>query len=288
METAGIVAEYNPFHNGHAWQLAALKKQLGDVSVVACMSGAFVQRGEAAIASPLVRAEMAIRGGIDLVLELPVAYSLRSADYFAAGAVQTLAATGLVTHLVCGIENPVTEDIFPEQNSTSGPGQEPQSKTDEGSRQEPQPGSKQGLKLNQAQEQGPDTNFPKPRLPFAPPLPETAKWSLTAEAESRVHLFTQAGFSYAAAWEKAAEAWQNGASFWFSSPNNILALAYQKAILQHSKKMQLHLLPRQGSGYKQEVLTPPYASAAAIRQALSEATVSPEDSPLKKGGCRLN
>ena len=202
METAGIVAEYNPFHNGHAWQLKELKKQLGDVSVVACMSGAFVQRGEAAIASPLVRAEMAIRGGIDLVLELPVAYSLRSADYFAAGAVQTLAATGLVTHLVCGIENPVTEDIFPEQNSTSGPGQEPQSKTDEGSRQEPQPGSKQGLKLNQAQEQGPDTNFPKPRLPFAPPLPETAKWSLTAEAESRVHLFTQAGFSYAAAWER--------------------------------------------------------------------------------------
>ena len=112
METAGIVAEYNPFHNGHAWQLKELKKQLGDVSVVACMSGAFVQRGEAAIASPLVRAEMAIRGGIDLVLELPVAYSLRSADYFAAGAVQTLAATGLVTHLVCGIENPVTEDIF--------------------------------------------------------------------------------------------------------------------------------------------------------------------------------
>ena len=69
METAGIVAEYNPFHNGHAWQLAALKKQLGDVSVVACMSGDFVQRGEAAIASPLVRAEMANRGGIDLVLE---------------------------------------------------------------------------------------------------------------------------------------------------------------------------------------------------------------------------
>lgn len=284
METAGIVAEYNPFHNGHAWQLAALKKQLGDVSVVACMSGAFVQRGEAAIASPLVRAEMAIRGGIDLVLELPVAYSLRSADYFAAGAVQTLAATGLVTHLVCGIENPVTEDIFPEQNSTSEPGQEPQSKTDEGSRQEPQPGSKQGIKLNQAQEQGPDTNFPKPRLPFAPPLPETAKWSLTAEAESRVHLFTQAGFSYAAAWEKAAEAWQNGASFWFSSPNNILALAYQKAILQHSKKMQLHLLPRQGSGYKQEVLTPPYASAAAIRQALSEATVFPGRQPFEKRG----
>ena len=219
METAGIVAEYNPFHNGHAWQLAEIKRQLGDVPVIACMSGYFVQRGESSIASPFIRAEMAVRGGVDLVVALPTAYSLRSADFFALGAVQTLAATGLVTHLICGTE-------------TTG-------------------------------------------APSSPSLPETANWSLTAEAENGVHRFLQEGSSYAAAWEKSAESWQKGASFWFSHPNTILALAYQKTILQHCPSMQLRTLPRQGSDYKEEILTPPYASAAAIRHALSQRAVSP-------------
>lgn len=247
MEIAGVVAEYNPFHNGHAWQLTALKSQLGDVPVVACMSGSFVQRGEAALAAPLVRAEMALRGGVDLVLELPAAYSLRSADFFAVGAVQTLAATGLVTRLVCGVETP-----FAAADKHGSPEQKPTSASVR----------KQPL--------------------FCPSLFETAKWSLTTEAESRVHLFTQDGYSYAAAWEKAAEAWRSGASFWFSSPNNILALAYQKAILQHSNSMQLHILPRQGSGHKQETLTPPYASASAIRKTLSGATIFPGSQSFKK------
>ena len=101
----GITAEYNPFHNGHRWQLQMLRETFGNVPVAACMSGWFVQRGETALADPWTRAVMAVRSGVDLVLLLPSWYSLRSADYFAAGAVKTLAATGIVNILACGAEH---------------------------------------------------------------------------------------------------------------------------------------------------------------------------------------
>ena len=104
-QAAGITAEYNPFHNGHRWQINALRRKLGNVPVIVCMSGCFVQQGEAALAEPRIRARMAVESGADLVLLLPSWYSLRSADYFAAGSVKTLAATGLVKTLVCGTEH---------------------------------------------------------------------------------------------------------------------------------------------------------------------------------------
>ena len=72
MAVAGVIAEYNPFHRGHGWQLAELRARLGeDAAVVICMSGNFVQRGDFAILSKYARAEMALLGGADLVLELP-------------------------------------------------------------------------------------------------------------------------------------------------------------------------------------------------------------------------
>ncbi|MBO6266332.1 MAG: nucleotidyltransferase family protein, partial [Acidaminococcaceae bacterium] len=104
IQAAGITAEYNPFHNGHLWQLQALRRILGDVPVIVCMSGWFVQRGEPALADPWTRAEAAVRSGADLVLLLPSLYSLRSADFFAEGAVKLLAATGLIGTLVCSTE----------------------------------------------------------------------------------------------------------------------------------------------------------------------------------------
>ena len=104
IQAAGITAEYNPFHNGHLWQLQALRRILGDVPVIVCMSGWFVQRGEPALADPWIRAEAAVRNGADLVLLLPSLYSLRSADFFAEGAVKLLAATGLIGTLVCSTE----------------------------------------------------------------------------------------------------------------------------------------------------------------------------------------
>lgn len=105
MAVAGVIAEYNPFHRGHAWLLAEARRRLGeDTAVIACMSGNFVQRGDFALLSKHARAEMALRGGADLVLELPTPWSAAGAERFAQGGVAVLAATGVVTHLVFGCE----------------------------------------------------------------------------------------------------------------------------------------------------------------------------------------
>ena len=107
LHAIGITAEYNPFHNGHRWQLQTLREKSGNVPVIACMSGWFVQRGEMAAVDPWIRASMAVHAGVDLVVLLPAWYSLRSADYFAAGAVKTLAATGIVDTLCAVPSTPV-------------------------------------------------------------------------------------------------------------------------------------------------------------------------------------
>ena len=100
----GIVAEYNPFHNGHSYQISQIKKKCGDAYIIVCMSGSFLQRGEAALADKWLRAEIAVKNGADLILELPAAYACRSSEIFAQGAVQTLCATGILTHLAFGCE----------------------------------------------------------------------------------------------------------------------------------------------------------------------------------------
>ncbi len=101
--TAGIVAEYNPFHKGHAWQVNRLRE--GGVDFVVCvMSGSFVQRAEAAYLPTNVRAQAALAGGVDLVLRLPVPYATASAEGFARGAVGLLSALGCVDILSFGAE----------------------------------------------------------------------------------------------------------------------------------------------------------------------------------------
>ena len=105
MAVAGIIAEYNPFHRGHGWQVEELRRRLGaDTAVVAAMSGNFVQRGDFALLNKHARAEAALMGGVDLVLELPTAWASATAEQFAWGGVSLLAATGVVTDLVFGSE----------------------------------------------------------------------------------------------------------------------------------------------------------------------------------------
>ena len=101
----GIIAEYNPFHNGHLYQLREATRLTGQPVVVA-MSASFMQRGEPACLSKGLRARLAVENGAALVLELPTAFSLRSAQFFASGGVQLLAATGSVNTLSCGVESP--------------------------------------------------------------------------------------------------------------------------------------------------------------------------------------
>ena len=104
MTVAGVVAEYNPFHPGHALHLRETRRALGGCAVVAVMSGNFVQRGECAVFDKWTRARAALEGGADLVLELPTVWAASSAETFARGAVELLAATGVVTHLSFGSE----------------------------------------------------------------------------------------------------------------------------------------------------------------------------------------
>ena len=105
MSVIGIVGEYNPFHYGHKHHIAETKRLLGeDCPVVCAMSGDFIQRGEAAVYSKFARAEAAVRSGVDLVLELPPAWALSSAEGFARGAVGLLGSVGVVTHLSFGSE----------------------------------------------------------------------------------------------------------------------------------------------------------------------------------------
>ena len=104
MSIIGIVGEYNPFHSGHEYHIRQSRQDLGeDCPVVCVMSGDFVQRGEPAIYSKFARAEAACRCGADLVVELPLPWSLSSAEGFARGAVYLLSKLG-VTHLSFGSE----------------------------------------------------------------------------------------------------------------------------------------------------------------------------------------
>lgn len=106
MNIAGIIAEYNPFHRGHAWQIDETRRVLGaDTAVVCAMSGHWVQRGECSLTDKWTRAAMALRGGADLVLELPTPWACASAETFARGGVGVLAATGVVDTLSFGSES---------------------------------------------------------------------------------------------------------------------------------------------------------------------------------------
>lgn len=112
MRVVGIVTEFNPFHNGHALLLERAREAMGeDTAVVCCMSGEFVQRGEAAVWSKFARAEAAARCGADLVFELPLPWALSSAEGFARGGVGLLAALGVVDCLCFGSECGETEPL---------------------------------------------------------------------------------------------------------------------------------------------------------------------------------
>ena len=105
MRTVGVIVEYNPFHNGHRHHLEESVRATGADAVVAVMSGHFLQRGEPALMDKWARAETALRGGCDLVIELPVPYATSAAEWFAYGAVGLLDATGVVDCFCFGSES---------------------------------------------------------------------------------------------------------------------------------------------------------------------------------------
>ena len=111
MKVVGIIAEYNPFHNGHKYQLEELRKKTGADYIIIAMSGNFLQRGVPALCDKYARTKMALSCGADLVLEIPALWATASAEYFAKGGVTLLKNTGVVTHLGFGVETDHLEGL---------------------------------------------------------------------------------------------------------------------------------------------------------------------------------
>jgi predicted nucleotidyltransferase len=104
MKVAAIIAEYNPFHNGHLYQINTVKEKLGADFCLVVMSGDFMQRGIPALIDKYERCKMALSNGADIVFELPVYFALGSAEYFAKGAVSLIDKLGVVDFVHFGSE----------------------------------------------------------------------------------------------------------------------------------------------------------------------------------------
>lgn len=104
MKTIGIIAEFNPFHNGHRYLIEQARKQTGADFCIIVMSGSYVQRGEPAVIGKIDRVRCALKSGADLVLELPVSYSSAGAEAFAHGGISILNSLGMIDHICFGAE----------------------------------------------------------------------------------------------------------------------------------------------------------------------------------------
>lgn len=213
MKVVGIITEYNPFHNGHKYQIENLKKRTGADYCIVVMSGNFLQRGVPALCSKYDRARMALSCGVDLVLELPTLWATSSAELFAKGGVSVLANTGVVTHLGFGAE---TDDLELLRTVSSILKEEPSEYT---------------TALRDALRQG-----------EAFPVARAKALCSVLNGYSDIYL------------EEV-----------LSSPNNILALEYLKALPEHITPV---LVQRKGAGYHDTSMDTELPSASAIREAL--------------------
>ncbi len=222
MKVVGVIAEYNPFHNGHKYQLDTLREQTGADYLVVAMSGSFLQRGVPAITDKYTRAQMALEGGADLVLELPSLWSTASAEYFAKAGVYLLGSTGVVSVLGYGVE-------------------------------EDQPHILQELS------------------------------SLLQDAPRSYHAainrHTRNGLSFPAARAAALSELlpdhpAKEITRFLSQPNNILALEYEKALIDFNRTASVPVkgcpITRIGDGYHNAEVHSHYASATALRRLLKD------------------
>lgn len=246
MTVTGIIAEYNPFHTGHAYHLEQARKSTGADYIIVVMSPDFVQRGEPAVFDKYTRTKMALENGADLVLELPVSYAAGSAEYFARGGVSVLNGLGVVDYLCFGCETPDAASL---RDTARILLEEPG---------EYRPALKEGLKKG--------LTFPQARQAAL----QAYLNSLPAHSCRKPHPLA-----------KAPDEVPNGEreTELLSSPNNILGLEYCKAILELSSSIRPHPILRTGSAFSSPDLTGAFCSAAAIRRSL---TCSCTDELLKK------
>lgn len=217
MKIAAVIAEYNPFHNGHLYQLDTIRETVGADYIIIIMSGDFVQRGAPAIIDKYARCRVALSCGADAVFELPVYFSLGSAEYFAQGAVSLLDKLGAAEILHFGSE---CGDI--------------------------------GLLCECADMIADETDNYKDRLNFH--LKEGKSFPLArSEAVKDLLLHSQ----------------QKQMADIFSTPNNILALEYIKAIKQRKSPITPLTLKRRGADFHADILSNAnLPSAHAIRKSL--------------------
>lgn len=208
----GIIAEYNPFHNGHAYHLKKAKELAEADYVIAVISGNFVQRGNVSLINKWDKANMALAEGADLVIELPTVYSISSAENFAYGAIKILNSLNIVDYVAFGTE---LDDINILDKCADILYKEPQKFVN---------------LLNHELSKG--LSFPKAR-------------------ENALLMYLNDIRTY---------------SNVLSSPNNILAIEYLKAL----KKLRSHITPisikRKNAGYNDLEITNNFASATAIRK----------------------
>ena len=110
-KSIGIIAEYNPFHNGHLYQIQKAKELTGADTVIAVMSGNFTQRGDTSLINKFEKAKIALQNEVDMVIELPTIYSISSAENFALGGIKILNEIGNIDYLVFGIEEDNLQEL---------------------------------------------------------------------------------------------------------------------------------------------------------------------------------
>ena len=229
MKVCGIIAEYNPFHNGHAWQLQYAKQNLGADYVIVCMSGDFVQRGTPAILDKYARTRMALEAGADLVIELPAANACGSAEFFASGGVSLMDALGVVDMLCFGCEMP-EDDPEPFMTAARILNQEPES-------------CKEALKS--AGKQG---------LTYAQARAEALKKAVSEEMKADKN-------------DRKASLKEYDLISLVSSPNNNLGVEYCRSLLSLGSSMTPCPVPRKGAAYNDGELSPDgFSSATSLRK----------------------
>ncbi|MCD8132827.1 MAG: nucleotidyltransferase family protein [Clostridiales bacterium] len=262
MKTVGIIAEYNPFHNGHRFHIEETRRRTGADYVIAVISGDFVQRGAPALLSKYDRARMALLYGADLVFALPATSALSSAEGFAAGGVSLLSGLGVVDVLSFGCESAASD---PEQFQKVAA-----ILTDE-------PGDFQ-TKLSQCLKKG--MSFPKAReLAVVEYLRSHAPTGHLTQTGPGSDIRFRTDLSSGNDVRSANAAAQHGSHIQdekcetavrrlLSEPNNILALEYAKAVRKCGASMDLCMIRREGSPYHGTELSDSFSSAAAIRSHL--------------------
>lgn len=254
MKVAGIIAEYNPFHNGHQYQIEQLRKKAGADYVIVIMSGNFLERGVPAITDKYTRTQMALHCGADLVLELPSLWASASAERFASAGVNLLASTGVVNTICYGAEQ--TDSALMQRI------------------------------VRILVEAGPVTGTSA--FPFSSNL-QTGRVEATAYNQ-KVIKFQKQGLTYPAARARAlneclTDIDEKTILSFLSTPNNILALEYEKAIAKwntmHTQCICGYGIQRIGGGYHDETVHPQYSSATAIRRLVLEESSGTDYTVLK-------